>query len=168
MHGGANRRNGEVGESGEEKDLGQLTKEQSDVVIAMLREQLKYERERNRELKNRVEFKDGQVESLEKQVHAMDKHADLTTKIINKQKMEIERMKMEINRIGLFRNLLSKNVPNGVGHSHAGGIAQDFPADDHTAGYGADSHQEGVDPITNGHVSPVQDFPFLVKDEPIE
>ena len=69
-------------------------------------------------------------------------------------------MKMEINRIGLFRNLLSKNVPNGE-------PANDAAAEELSAETDAEPHH-GVDHVqVNGHESP-HNFPFIVKDEPLE
>ena len=60
---------------------------------------------------------------------------------------------MEINRIGLFRNLLSKNVPNGG--STNGDIH--LPLDRN----GGLENNEDIS--VNGHESS-----FMVKDEPIE
>lgn len=147
----------EGGSTDTEQDLAQLSKEQTDIVITMLREQLKYERDKNKELKHQIDIKDTQVESLEKQVFNSEKHMELSQKFITRQKFEIERLKMEINRIGLFRNLLSKNTnslspaTNGSDHSHPSSIQQ----------------SENPPAVMNGHHSP-ENLQVTVKNEPIE
>jgi len=152
-----------------EQDLAQLSKEQTDIVITMLREQLKYERDKNKELKHQIDIKDTQVESLEKQVFNSEKHMELSQKFITRQKFEIERLKMEINRIGLFRNLLSKNTncvsPATNGSDHSGGSSSSSNC--HNSGNSHVSSKQNLDTaVVNGHDS--ENLHVTVKNEPIE
>jgi len=78
-----------------------------DLASSVLKDQLEFERSKNRELELRMGEKDKQLKIAEKQVSTMMTHMSLSQRKLEEQQDEIIKLKHEIGRLGIFRNSMT-------------------------------------------------------------
>lgn len=101
----------------QDNETNKLVEDQNNSALNIVREQLQYERVKNKEFERQLRQKDDAVKSLEVHLGLMEKHMLLSQTLTNKQKMEINKLKTEIKRLGQFTTFLknSKKKPEENG-----------------------------------------------------
>ncbi|XP_023333512.1 nuclear receptor subfamily 1 group D member 2 isoform X2 [Eurytemora carolleeae] len=92
----------------QDPEVSRIMEEQHNAAINLLREQLKFEKNKNLELERQLKHKDEQSKTLEIQLNLMERHMVLGASLSTKLKSENQRLKGELKRLSLFKGFMKK------------------------------------------------------------